>query len=137
VIERLLDMGIEPYLAAAALNGVISQRLVRRICSECKAPATLSARQSRLLALPSETPVFEGRGCSFCNFSGYRSRFAIYEYIILNEEKRRQICTDFAKFSAEVRAMGNLRKNAIRAVTEGRTTADEVIHALNRDGDEG
>ncbi|MCL2386263.1 MAG: GspE/PulE family protein [Defluviitaleaceae bacterium] len=134
VIERLSDMGIEPYLAAAALNGVISQRLVRRICKECSAPTTLTPTQARLLNLPQDTQVYEGAGCAHCNLTGFRSRFAVYEYIIMNEKMRRHMSTNPAEFAAELRKRGGLRANAIRSLLKGFTTADEVIRALNHDG---
>jgi len=133
VIERLLDMGIEPYLAAAALNGVISQRLVRRICWECSAPAVLSPRQARLLNLPGNTGVRQGKGCAHCNFTGLHSRFAVYEYIVMDENKRRKMSTSPAEFAAELRKNGGLRKNALRSLSDGRTTADEIIRILSHD----
>jgi type IV pilus assembly protein PilB len=136
VIERLADMGIEPYLSAAALNGVISQRLVRRICKECTAPAALTPRQARILNLPLSTPVSEGTGCSFCNHTGFRSRFAVYEYILMDEKKRRRMTTNPAKFAASLRKKTLLRENALRSLLAGHTTAEEVIRALNRGGED-
>lgn len=133
VIERLSDMGIEPYLAAAALNGVISQRLVRRICRECSAPAKLTPRQARLLGLPPDANLREGAGCAHCNYTGFHSRFAIYEYILMDEKKRRRMSTNPAKFAARLRKQGGLRANAVRSLLAGFTTADEIIRALNRD----
>lgn len=132
-IERLLDMGIEPYLAAAALNGIISQRLVRRICRECSAPKQLPPHQARLLQLPLDTNVRHGIGCTYCNFSGYHSRFAVYEYIIMNEKMRRRMSAMPAEFAAELRKHGGLRKNALSSLQSGFTTADEVIRVLNHD----
>jgi len=133
VIERLSDMGIEAYLSASALNGIISQRLVRKICEKCSAQTQLTPRQSRLLNLPQDTIVYAGEGCAHCNFTGYHSRFAVYEYIILNEEMRREISTNPVEFAAKQRKHGALRANALRSLVEGRTTADEIIRALNRD----
>ena len=132
VIERLTDMGIEPYLAAAALNGVISQRLVRRICAECGYETTLTLHQARILGLSEGTPVRGGRGCTHCNFTGFRSRFAIYEYIIMDEPMRREISADPAGLAAKLRKHGNIRKNAVRSLLAGFTTADEVIRVLNK-----
>ncbi|MCL2225728.1 MAG: GspE/PulE family protein [Defluviitaleaceae bacterium] len=133
VIERLSDMGIEPYFAAAALNGVISQRLVRRICRECSAPTTISAHAARVLGVPPDTPVRHGTGCAHCNFTGFHSRFAIYEYITMHEETRRQMIANPAEFAATIRKRDNLRKNAIRSLKAGFTTAEEIIRVLNRD----
>ena len=133
VIERLTDMGIEPYLVAAALNGVISQRLVRRICRDCAEPAELTPSQARLLRLPVETPVFAGKGCGHCNNTGFRSRFAVYEYIIMNEDMRRQMSTEPTRFADELRKGQGLRESAVRALIDGNTTADEIIKALSRE----
>jgi len=134
VIERLTDMGIEHYLAAAALNGIVSQRLVRRICPDCRASAELTAEQSVLLEIPPDTPVFEGTGCGHCRHTGYRSRFAVYEYVLMNESLRRDFAVDPMRFAMQIRKKRGLRKNALLALSEGRTTADEVIKALHRDG---
>jgi len=135
VIERLSDMGIEPYFAAAALNGVISQRLVRRICCECSAETSLTPHAARILSIPPDTPVRHGTGCVHCNFTGFHTRFAIYEYIIMTEETRRQMVADPAGFAATIRKRDNLRKNAIRSLKAGFTTAEEIIRVLNRDGE--
>jgi len=133
VIERLVDMGVPAYLAASALNGVISQRLVRRICPECDAPAVLTPPQAQMLGLPTDTPVRVGKGCGHCNGTGFLSRFAVYEYIIMDEEKRRRMSTEPAKFATDLRARQGLKKSATRALLDGKTTADEVIRALSRD----
>ncbi|MCL2276253.1 MAG: GspE/PulE family protein [Defluviitaleaceae bacterium] len=134
VIERLTDMGVEHYLAAAALNGIISQRLVRRTCPHCVAPATLTREQAALLEIPAKAPVFAGVGCGRCRSTGYHSRFAVYEYVILNEHYRRQMAEAPVVFARDLRALRGLRKNALHALTQGRTTAEEVIKALHRDG---
>jgi type IV pilus assembly protein PilB len=134
VIERLSDMGIEPYFIAAALNGIISQRLVRRICTECSAEATLEPQDARILGIPPDTSVRCAVGCVHCNFSGFYSRFAIYEYIFMTEETRRQMVANPAEFAADIRNRNNLKKNAIRSLLAGFTTAEEIIRALNRDG---
>jgi type IV pilus assembly protein PilB len=134
VIERLADMGIEHYLAATALNGVISQRLVRRICTDCAVLSKLTAEQVELLEIPMDTPVYEGTGCGFCQHTGYRGRFAVYEYIVLNGELRRCMSENPIQFAMELRKKRMLRGNTLKALSDGRTTADEVIRALHRDG---
>ena len=132
VIERLCDMGIEPYLTASALNGIISQRLVRRICGDCAFETRLTTRQSQLLDLPESTVVYAGKGCSHCHSTGFRSRFAVYEYIIIDDDARTQIRTQPAEFSARLRKQNLMRKNALRSLLGGQTSAEEVIRALNR-----
>ncbi|MCL2202957.1 MAG: GspE/PulE family protein [Defluviitaleaceae bacterium] len=134
VIERLADMGVEHYLAAAALNGVISQRLVRRMCPDCAAPARLNAEQATALALPPQTPVHEGAGCGHCHYSGYRGRFAVYEYFIMNDAYRRRMSENPMGFAMELRGKRGLRENTIQALTQGKTTAAEAMRALHRDG---
>ncbi|MCL2198150.1 MAG: GspE/PulE family protein [Defluviitaleaceae bacterium] len=133
VIERLSDMGIETYLAAAALNGIISQRLVRKICQECTAPTTLTPRQAQILQLPLDTPIRKGKGCVHCNQTGYSARFAVYEYVIFTEKMRREITENPISFATNLRERGALKTNAIRALKAGHTTAEEIIRALNRD----
>jgi type IV pilus assembly protein PilB len=134
VIERLTDMGVEHYLAAAALNGIISQRLVRRVCTDCSAPALLSREQAIILELAPDTPVFAGAGCGRCHFSGYRGRFAVYEYVLMNEALRRHMSDSPALFAATLRKERGLRRNALQALLSGQTSAEEVIKALHRDG---
>jgi type IV pilus assembly protein PilB len=134
VIERLGDMKIEPYLASAALNGIISQRLVRRICPDCTAPTHLTAEQAALLEIDAATPVHEGMGCGRCHHTGYRGRFAVYEYIIMDEKHRRRMNDNPVRFSLMMRRKRGLRGNALKAMADGLTTADEVIRALHRDG---
>jgi len=130
VIERLLDMGVEPYLAAAALNGVISQRLVRRICPNCKAPAKLSLREAGWLKLDIDTPVFIGRGCAKCNSTGYKGRMAVYEYIIMDDKLRRQMSNHPARLSHYLRKTKGLRDNAAKNVQLGHTSASEALRVL-------
>jgi len=133
VVERLADMGIEPYLIAAALNGIISQRLVRLICRECSSQAKLDPRHAALLGLPADTEVYEGKGCVHCNNTGFHSRFAVYEYFIIDDESRRKISTNPIEFSEALRIREGLKKNAIRSLLAGLTTAEEVIRVLNYD----
>lgn len=134
VLERLVDMGIEPYLAAAALNGVLSQRLVRRICPSCKVPKPLTDEEAMLLQIPAGTPAFAGSGCGRCHFSGFKGRFAVYEYIVMDEKLRRRMSADAARFAAHLRrTRSGLRDNALRNLREGNTTATEIIRVLSRE----
>ena len=127
VIERLLDMGVEPYLLAAALGGVVSQRLVRRICKECTAPAILTAKQATLLDICPTTAVFAGKGCKSCANTGYKGRIAVYEYIIVTNDMRRSMSTDPYAFAEKMRTHSSIRSNALRHVLAGNTTADEIL----------
>jgi len=130
VIERLVDMGVEPYLAAAAIIGVVSQRLVRRICGDCRVVVQLSNLSAKLLDIPDNAVVYKGQGCARCNNTGYKGRLAVYEYIIMDEDMRRGIGTNPAAFVDKWRENDNLKKNAVRNVLRGNTTADEIIRIL-------
>jgi len=130
VIERLSDMGIEPYLTAAALNGIISQRLVRRICPDCKIPAILTAHEASCLNLPAGTPVFTGKGCGRCNNTGYKGRLAIYEYIVMTEQIRRRMSKYPARLAQHLRKTSGLRLSATKNVQNGNTTATEALRLL-------
>ena len=131
VVERLIDIGIPSYMVAAALSGVISQRLVRRICEECKSPALLDFHEAKILGISKGTPVCSGSGCSFCNFTGYKGRFAIYEYFLVDEPMRRNLSANPTKFVGKIRNEKGLLKNAARRVAEGSTTAGEVIRLIS------
>ena len=127
VIERLLDMGIEPYLLAAALSGVVSQRLVRKICEYCKKPATPSEEVTSLLGIGQDAIIYEGEGCKNCANTGYKGRLAIYEYIIITNDMRRSISSNPYAFAEGQRAQSSMHSNALRHVLAGNTTASEVL----------
>ena len=128
VIERLMDMNIEPYLIAAVLNGVISQRLVRRICENCKTKININDRQQIILGIDSD--VFIGKGCSNCFNTGYKGRFVVYEYIILDKEQRQDIAHNPTQYAKIMRSKKMLYKNIIKRVLRGDTSAEEAIRIL-------
>ena len=131
VVERLIDIGIPSYMVAAALSGVISQRLVRRICDKCKTPTNLAEFEAKILSIPTETPVYKGSGCGFCNFTGYKGRFAVYEYFLVDEAKRKKLSSFPTEFVEEIRGKKWLSKNASRRVVDGCTTASEAIRIIS------
>lgn len=135
-IDRLLDMGIEHYLIASALKGVISQRLVRRICPHCREGYSPSEEEQRKLGLPvSAGRVFyRGKGCPRCFHTGYRGRTAVFEILTVSRELRRAIA-DGAPRSIlldKCRESGfqPLAADCIRLVDEGVTTAEEAWRAI-------
>jgi len=133
VIERLLDMGIESYLVAAALNGIISQRLARRICQDCKETAKLTTSEADLLGLKKDTPVFTGAGCSHCNKTGYKGRLAVYEHIIIDDKLRLRMSKEPARLAQHLRKVKGLRENAVRHVLSGNISAEEALRILEGD----
>ncbi|QJR15758.1 type II secretion system ATPase GspE [Usitatibacter palustris] len=127
-VTRLIDMGIEPYLLASTLNGVLAQRLVRKLCPACKTP--------------SPSPLGEGRGegdertyapvgCAACNFSGYKGRTGIYELLTVDDDLRRLIHDTAAERElrdhAVKQGLTRLRDDGMRWVREGATSLDEVL----------
>jgi len=134
-IARLLDLGIEPFLVTATLEGIIAQRLVRKICENCKTPFEPSETQLMELSLLPEDikgkKFYYGRGCSRCNNTGYRGRIGIFEIMTLNDEIRdlimNQASTNVLRTAAQKAGMKLLRDNGLAAIYDGITTIDEVV----------
>ena len=134
-ITRLVDMGCEPFLVAASLEGVLAQRLVRTICPDCRTPYEPSSTiLSQLGVSPYELGdkhFFTGRGCDKCSNSGYRGRKGIYELLDINDTLRDMI-TDRApsvvlKQKAIEMGMSTLREDGLRNIYDGNTTIEEVL----------
>ncbi|MCL2527685.1 MAG: GspE/PulE family protein [Defluviitaleaceae bacterium] len=133
VIERLSDMGVETYLSAAAINGIIAQRLVKRICPDCIAPAKLPKGSAGILGLPRDTPVFAGTGCRRCNNTGYKGRLAVYEYIIMTDQLRTQMNNDPVQLALQLRKRKGLRANVAQNVKLGHISVAEAYRVLEGD----
>lgn len=136
-ITRLLDMGIEPYLAASSIEAILAQRLVRVICPGCREPhepdpevATAIKSMSRLGELPT---VFRGRGCAKCRFTGFHGRTAITELLVLSNNIRDLTISRRHSSEIDVRArkegMTSLLKSGLDKVYNGITTYEEVLKA--------
>ncbi|MEK4046418.1 ATPase, T2SS/T4P/T4SS family [Paenibacillus sp. FSL H8-0048] len=132
-ISRLRDMGVEPYLIASSLLGVVAQRLVRKICPDCKEEHKPTEQESIMLrryGLPAEV-IYQGKGCGNCNNTGYRGRIAIHEVLTINDHLR-QLITDSASIE-ELRAAGReqgmiqLVEDGFVKVSKGITTLQEVM----------
>ena len=125
-ITRLTDMGVENYLLTSSIVAVLAQRLVRRICPDCKDEAGTTTSFDG-----STVHVFKGRGCENCLGTGYRGRIAIFELMQLNEELRRLIMRNedasILTAAALRNGMRNLRVDGWQKVANGMTTPDEVI----------
>ncbi len=140
-VTRLTDMGIEPYLVSSCLEGVIAQRLVRRICSECKEPHTpddvIMEEVAALFPERIKTAKFhKGRGCPTCNFTGYKGRIAVFEIMILNDQIRglivRQRPSNEIKQAALEHGLVTLRHDGWRRVLDGVTSVDEVVRVARK-----
>ena len=132
-VARLLDMGVVPYMAAAALTGVIAQRLVKKLCPHCRESYQPGEAEREALAAVSQAPVtalFRPVGCARCNGTGYIGRRAIYEFMELDEQMRGMILRGAPpqKIRKALRACGNmsLRDQAARMVLDGETSMEEL-----------
>ncbi|MFP4176157.1 MAG: GspE/PulE family protein [Planctomycetota bacterium] len=136
-VTRMIDLGLEPYLINATLEGVIAQRLVRRICPECKEeyePSEDTLMQVGLTPEDVEGKTFyRGRGCEYCNNIGYKGRMGIFEIMNMNDEIRDLLMTDAS--TGELRTCARkhgaraLRHSGLLAVFDGDTTVEEVARA--------
>ena len=135
-INRLLDMGIEPYLIASAIVCLVGQRLIRGICPKCKAPYQPSPALLQELGIPASEKIptlYKGQGCTVCKGSGLKGRLGIYEVLVINDEIRRLIVEKKDTNSMLAAAIKNgfktLRYEGIRAVARGYTAIEEVLQA--------
>ena len=134
-IARLLDLGIEPFLLTATLEGIIAQRLVRKICENCKTEFKPSESQLMELQLTPDDikgkEFYYGRGCDKCNGTGYKGRIGIFEVMVFNDEIRdlimKQASTSILRSVAQKAGMRLLRDNGLAAIYDGITTIDEVV----------
>jgi type IV pilus assembly protein PilB len=134
-IARLLDLGLEPFLVTATLEGIIAQRLVRKICNNCKEAYTPSEEQLMELELRLEDVAgktfYYGKGCESCNSTGYKGRMGIYEIMLLDDDMRDMIIkhasTQVLRMEARKRGMRTLRHGGLYAIYDGITTIEEVV----------
>lgn len=142
-IERLEDIGVEPYLIATALRAVISQRLVRRICPKCKKSYEATDEEVRRLGLSTEHKhiFYRGEGCADCFNTGYRGRIGVFEILEITPEIRPLISQQAGRPVIEQELASahsefkTLRENAIQLVEEGITTTEEVQRVIYETGD--
>ncbi len=134
-ITRLLDIGIEPFLLTATLDAVVAQRLVRRICTECKEyyePGNEILRELDLTRdkIPGKRFAF-GRGCEYCQYTGYHGRFALFEIMRMSERIKQLVLSHASALKVRETAveegMRGLRENGLLAIYDGLTTVEEVI----------
>jgi general secretion pathway protein E len=130
-VTRLIDMGIEPYLLASTLNGALAQRLVRRLCPECRAPYEPEAPERGLFGRDVPERLYRAAGCGACNFTGYKGRTGIYELMGVDDELRKLIHDTAPERELREHAvrhgMTRLREDGMRWVREGATSLDEVL----------
>ncbi len=134
-IARLLDLGLEPFLVTATLEGIVAQRLVRKICSNCKVEYVPREEQLMELELRPDDVAgkkfYHGKGCDLCNNTGYKGRMGLYEIMTLDDDMRDMIIkhasTQVLRAEARKRGMRTLRQAGLAAIFDGVTTIEEVV----------
>ena len=131
-ITRMIDMGIEPFNVASAVNIIVAQRLVRRICSECKQEWDYTDEEMHAFGIDrNQGPFFKGAGCDTCNGTGYKGRQGLYEVMTMTSALRRNVLrgasTEEMQQAAVEEGMLTLRMDGLVKVKRGVTTLDEVV----------
>ena len=140
-IERLVDIGVEPYLVASAIQGMVSQRLLRRVCPNCKEAYTPSAEDLAELGLEPEEglKLYRGKGCPNCFDTGYRGRTAVSETLVMSSKLRRLVAEKRtreeleAEFKKPEHGFSPLRENAVKLALSGVTTKEEILRVINEE----
>lgn len=135
VINRLLDLGIEPFFIADALSAVISQRLVRKLCPKCKKQHITNEKEMNLLKINKPSIIYEANGCEFCNNTGYNGRTSIHEILVMNKEIKKMIINnDKCTANRTCEESSNLKSildSCIKLVVEGVTSIEELYRSIN------
>jgi type IV pilus assembly protein PilB len=134
-VARLIDIGVQPFLVASSVRAIMAQRLVRRLCNNCKQPGELTETDLRALRIEpgqlQETQIMKPVGCEQCRQIGYRGRMGIFEIFIIDDEVRHMINKRSSTLMLRQRArelgMRTLREDGVRKVLAGLTSAEEVI----------
>ncbi|SHI69548.1 type IV pilus assembly protein PilB [Malonomonas rubra DSM 5091] len=143
-INRMLNMGIEPFLVASAVNLISAQRLGRRVCSECKVPEDVSKDALISAGVPEaeigKFKVYKGKGCSTCNDTGYKGRIGIYQVMPMFDELKEMVLSgaNTAEIKQESMRLGvkTMRQSALTKMMEGVTTLEEVLRCTVADDQE-
>jgi general secretion pathway protein E len=137
----MLDMGVEDYLLTSTVNGILAQRLVRRLCPHCRKPyqalPELAARFARFERGESEITLYRAVGCEHCNGSGYRGRLVISEVLLMTEPIRKLVlshatASEIQRVAME-EGMVTMYQDGLRKALDGRTTVEEVLRVAEDD----
>jgi len=136
-VTRLVDMGLEPFLVSSTVEGLMAQRLVRRICKSCRAEAPVGDYAAGVIPSDIRT-VFRGKGCEDCRGTGYRGRQGVFELIVIDDEvrdmiQRRDNANHIKRVCVEKKGMKTLREDGWERVRAGVTTPEEVIRITKAD----
>lgn len=138
---RLLDMGVEPFLVASSLLGVVAQRLIRRLCLKCRQPYTLTDDDLHQLGITREetkdAQVFKATGCSACSNTGYSGRTVAHELMLIDDDVRHLIVKAMDSATIKKKAVENnmhtLREDGVKKVLHGITSVEELVRAIQAD----
>jgi type IV pilus assembly protein PilB len=130
-VSRLMDMGIEPFMVSSSVVGIMAQRLVKRICTNCKESYVPAEKERRLLGLANGAFIYRGVGCNACNHTGYRGRTGIHEILPMYDSIKTLVDTrqptEVIRAAASEMGMVTLRESCKQLVLAGVTTVDELI----------
>ena len=137
-VTRLRDMGVEPFLLSSTLLGVLSQRLIRLLCPECKEPYVASASDCRIMDVDPKNPptIYSPKGCGFCNQLGYSSRSGIHELVVIDKELQQMIHDGSGEYQLEKHARTvtpSIRADGISKVLGGYTSLEEILRVSKED----
>ena len=134
---RLFDLGVSPIVIASGLDLIISQRLVRLLCKNCKTPAKLTDSQISDLRRKhvDKRKIFQARGCDKCRGTGYRGRKAIFDFLLLDDELKARIANNewsisHLRSTGDKQGKSNLRKQGIKMVLSGAASFDEIKRVI-------
>ncbi len=136
-ISRLMYMGVEPYLLASTLALVIAQRLVRKVCDRCKEPVTLGEEVLKVLKIDPkqnrDTVFYRAKGCNDCEGTGYWGRLPVFEFLVIDNDIREKLTVGASESQirdmAHKKGYGGLLESGVRKMSQGLTTAEEVLSA--------
>ncbi len=140
-VTRLIEMGAKDYLVSSTLSGVIAQRLVRRLCDDCKEEYFATRDEARQIMTNEEEiqkfmkkPIYRAKGCSKCDFTGYKGRLGVYEIMAINKEIKKLVAMGAHDLEIEEAAVRNgmttLHQSCIKHILDGKTTIDEFVRVL-------
>jgi type IV pilus assembly protein PilB len=130
-VTRLVDMGVQPYMVATSLIGIVAQRLVKKICTDCRTPRISTPEENELMGINESITVYDAAGCPKCNNTGYTGRTAIHEILLCTPEMTSLIAagarTDEIQKLARSQGCKLLRDNVSELVQKGTTSMEELV----------
>jgi type IV pilus assembly protein PilB len=145
-VTRLIEMGAKDYLVSSTLSGVVAQRLVRKLCDDCKVEYHCTREEAMRVTLDEDeierlmkTPLYKAAGCNHCNFQGYRGRMGIYEIMPITKDIKKLIAQGAHDLEIEENAvehgMTTLRESCLHHIIQGHTTISEFVRVLGLAGE--